>query len=68
MKENETKALELSEEELAQVVGGLSLDGGGTANDGRCGQTVDLGADGRCDAPPNSHCNGCKYKSGNSTG
>ena len=60
MKENETKALELSEEELEQVSGG-SL--GGTANDGSCGQTVNLRG-GKCTAIHNSQCNGCKYNKG----
>ena len=70
MKENENKALELNEEELAQVSGGLELPGlvtggGETANDGICGQTVDLDSLGICTTYINFPCNGCKYKPGN---
>ena len=64
MKENETKALELSEEELAQVSGGYCS---GTANDGSCGQTVNLDGLGKCMAIKNYQCNACKYKIGAST-
>ena len=68
MKENENKAIELNEEELAQVSGGGYVigpftDDGGTANDGSCGQTVDLDDMGKCTARYDYQCNGCKYKS-----
>ena len=58
MKENETKALELSEEELTQVSGGGFCR---TANDGNCGQTVNLDGMGRCTDYHDTQCGVCKY-------